>query len=173
MRLPNTIFIDSARVAEELVAAAGTLSYNASMSRMAGHEPLRSNRRVTLGSDRNFGLVFAGVFAVIALWPALRHGAPVRWWGLGICAIFLSVAVLAPRLLAPLNIVWFKFGLALHAFVSPLIMGLLFYGAVLPVSLALRLAGRDILRLRRSDEASYWIRREPPGPPQNSMGQQF
>jgi predicted membrane metal-binding protein len=140
---------------------------------MAGHETLKSSRKVELGSNRNFGLVFAGVFAVLAVWPLIRHGEAVRWWALGLSAAFLGVALLAEHLLAPLNKLWFRFGLLLHSVVAPVVMGLLFYCAVTPVALVLRLMGKDLLRLNRSDEKSYWIERAPPGPPKNSMGQQF
>jgi hypothetical protein len=140
---------------------------------MAGHETLKSNRKVELGSNRNFGLVFAGVFAVLAVWPLIRHGEAVRWWALAPAAVFVGLALYADHLLAPLNKLWFRFGLLLHSIVSPLVMGALFYGAVTPVALVLRLMGKDILRLKPSDAESYWIERTPPGPAKNSMGQQF
>jgi apolipoprotein N-acyltransferase len=140
---------------------------------MAGHETLKSNRKVELGSNRNFGLVFAGVFTILAFWPLIRHGEAVRWWALAPAAVFLGLALYADHLLAPLNKLWFRFGLLLHSVVSPLVMGGLFYGAVTPVALVLRLMGKDILRLKPSDAKSYWIERTPPGPAKNSMGQQF
>jgi len=140
---------------------------------MVGHEPLREHRRVVMGSDRSFGLVFAGIFALIACWPALRHGEAVRWWALGASLVFLGLSIFADERLAPLNRLWFKFGLALHTVIGPVVMGLLFFGAVLPVGLVLRAAGKDLLRLRPSDEISYWIRRDPPGPGPKSMSQQF
>ncbi|GLI92907.1 SxtJ family membrane protein [Methylocystis echinoides] len=140
---------------------------------MAGHETLKSNRKVELGSNRNFGLVFAGVFAVLAVWPLIRHGEAIRWWALAPAAVFLGLALYADHLLAPLNKLWFRFGLLLHSIVSPLVMGGLFYGAVTPVALVLRAMGKDILRLKQDDAKSYWIERTPPGPAKNSMGQQF
>ncbi len=140
---------------------------------MAGHETLKSNRKVELGSNKNFGLVFSGVFALLAFWPLIRHGEAIRWWALCLSAVFLGLALLADHLLAPLNKLWFRFGLLLHSVVAPLVMGLLFYGAVTPVAFVLRAMGKDILRLSRSDEKSYWIERTPPGPAKNSMGQQF
>lgn len=134
---------------------------------------LRSSRKLSVSSNRSFGLVFAGFFAAVALWPAIRHGEAVRWWALGVGAIFAGLALFRDDALAPLNRLWFRLGLALHAIMSPAIMGLLFFGAVLPIALVLRAFGKDILRLRHSDEPTYWILREPPGPPRNSMKQQF
>lgn len=140
---------------------------------MASHETLKSNRKVELGSNRNFGLVFAGVFTILAFWPLIRHGEAIRWWALAPAAVFLGLALYADHLLAPLNKLWFRFGLLLHSVVSPLVMGGLFYGAVTPVALVLRAMGKDILRLKQDDAKSYWIERTPPGPAKNSMGQQF
>lgn len=128
-------------------------------------------RKVKQGSDRNFGLLFAIVFAVIALFPFL-HSEPPRLWPLPIAAGFVGCAYIAPRLLRPLNQLWFRLGLLLHHIVNPVIMALLFYGAVVPTGLILRAFGKDLLRLRREPEIkSYWI--EKSSPPPGSMTKQF
>jgi hypothetical protein len=58
--------------------------------------------------------------------------------------------------------------------VSPIVLRLLFYVAVMPVGLLMRVPGKDPLRLRRDpDAASYWIDRMPPGPAPDSMKNQF
>jgi hypothetical protein len=67
-----------------------------------------------------------------------------------------------------------KLGVLLGKLVSPIALGILFYGVFFPVGVAMRLAGKDPLRLRRDAEAaSYWIPRRPPGPPPDSMTNQF
>ncbi len=119
---------------------------------MSNHEPIQTHAKVSMGSNRGFGLVFAGVFAVLAVWPLIRHAEPVRWWALALASVFLGLALFAEQRLAPLNRLWFKLGLAMHAIVSPIIMGLLFFGAVTPIGLILRASGKDILRLRQNDE---------------------
>lgn len=129
-----------------------------------------SAQRVKIGSERSFGLVFAGVFAIVGLFPLL-HERPLRGWALGIGAIFLILAFARPALLAPLNRLWFRFGLALGAVMTPVIMGLLFVVAVIPTALALKLFRKDPLQ-RRLDPAAatYWERRDKqPGP----MREQF
>jgi hypothetical protein len=140
---------------------------------MSSHEPLQSHRNVASGSNRTFGLSFAAVFFILAVWPWLRHGESPRLWAFVVSAVFLGLAIFAEALLAPLNRLWFKLGLALHSVVSPLIMGLLFYGAVTPMALALRALGKDILHLRRNDEKTYWCERAPTGPAAGSMKNQF
>ena len=140
---------------------------------MAANEPVVSHKKVVMGSNRSFGLVFGVFFTAVALLPAV-HGAPVRWWALAVAAAFFAAALLAPRLLTPLNRVWFALGLLLHRVVNPVIMAVMFYGAILPMALLLRALGKDLLRLKREPgAASYWIAREPPGPATGSMTKQF
>lgn len=135
---------------------------------MAAHGP-----EVRMGSERSFGLVFTAVFALIGAWPLLG-GAEPRIWALGAATAFLAVSLAMPRMLRPLNLLWFKFGLLLHKVVSPLIMGLLFFVTVTPIALIMRAAGKDPLRLKRDPGAeSYWIPRRPPGPDGGSMKNQF
>lgn len=137
------------------------------------HESFRSTDEVKVGSERAFGLVFAAVFVIVALFPLLGDGG-VRYWALGVALVFVAVAFLAPRLLRPLNIVWFRFGLLLHAIVSPLVLGILFFVTVMPTGLIMRLLGKDLLSLRRDESAqSYWIPREPRGPAPETMKNQF
>ena len=143
------------------------------MKRNEGHESFARDEEIQGSSDRQFGLVFAVVFALVAGWPLLS-GRPVRWWSLALAAVFLGLALTRPAVLAPLNRVWLRFGLLLHAVVSPIVLGLVFFTTVTPIGLALRLLGKDPLRLRFDRAAStYWIDRRPPGPSPDTMPRQF
>ena len=140
---------------------------------MATNEPVVSYRKVQIGSDRSFGLVFAGFFALVALLPLL-HGGALRWWALIVAAAFAAVAFFIPRLLHPLNRLWFALGLLLHHVVNPVVMAAMFYGAIMPMAFLVRWLGKDLLRLKHDPQAtSYWIVREPPGPASDSMRKQF
>jgi hypothetical protein len=136
-------------------------------------DPRISKDSAQPGSDRNFGFVFALVFTLISLWPLTGGHAP-RWIALIVAGIFGLVAIAAPSLLRPLNYIWFRFGLLLHKVVSPIVMGGVFFLAVVPMGAAMRFFGRDILSLkRRPDLTSYWIVRQPPGPAPETMKRQF
>jgi hypothetical protein len=140
---------------------------------VATNGPIQSHRKVTIGTERNFGIVFAVVFSIIALLP-LIYGGGVHWWALVVGAAFLILAFFAPRLLRPLNILWFKFGLLLHHIVNPIVMGALYYGGVVPMGFIVRLTGKDLLRLKFDKAAtSYWIPRDRPAPPPGGMTRQF
>ena len=137
------------------------------------HEDYTRSSKVKRGSDRAFGFVFAAVFLIVGLLPVLDGGAP-RLWSLAVAGAFLLVALVVPRVLSPLNKVWFKFGLFLHHVVNPIIMGIVFFIAVVPTGLIMRAVGKDPLHLQREPNAkSYWIMREPPGPAPESLKNQF
>ena len=141
---------------------------------MQTHETVLSFRRVTLGSNRKFGIVFSVLFATLGLWPLFRHAGPPKWSLLILSLIFLAAALLFPRLLTPLNHGWFKLGIALNRIVNPVVMGLLFFGAVVPLGWYLRKRGEDLLSLKmRPDTETYWIERQPPGPLRGSLTKQY
>jgi len=122
-------------------------------------------------SERHTGLVFAAVALTIAvLW---RHSPTVPWAALGIGAALASLALLAPALLKPLNMLWFRFGLLLHRIVNPIVMFILFALVFVPAGAVMRL-WYDPLKLRRAvDASSYWIEREADGHRTGSMTKQF
>jgi hypothetical protein len=125
------------------------------------------------GSDRTFGLVFAVFFCIVAAAPLWSHGA-VRGWALGLAGLFLVAAIASPRALAPLNRAWARLGRLLNRIVSPLALAVLYYGAVVPTGLLMRLARKDPLRLRIDRAAAtYWMERAPPGPQPESLKNQY
>lgn len=140
---------------------------------VAFHEDLTRQHDVDEASPRSFGLLFCVVFLIIGLAPLIGGGL-IRWWGVGVAVLFGVLAVFAPKFLAPLSGLWMRFGALLHSIVSPIVMAVLFVGAVLPTGLMLRVFGRDSLALKRDpSKTSYWIDRTPPGPEPESLRQQF
>jgi saxitoxin biosynthesis operon SxtJ-like protein len=137
------------------------------------HEDLAREQDVEGSSDRAFGVVFAAVFSVIAAWP-LFSGAALRWWAAGVAVAFAVIALTKPALLGGLNRQWMKLGILLGKVVGPVALGILFYFVFTPLGAILRLSGKDLLRLKRDNGSdSYWIPRRPPGPPPDSMTNQF
>ena len=140
---------------------------------MQSHEDLRRNLSGREPSDRSFGLVFGGFFALLGLWPLLR-GQPVRIWALAVSGLFLAFAWRYPMALGPANRWWMKLAHLLQRVVSPVVMGILYFVVLTPGAVIMRWCGRDALALR-PDAArdSYWNPRTPPGPPARSMENQF
>ena len=88
--------------------------------------------------------------------------------------MFLLFALALPRALSALNRGWMQLGLLLNRIVSPLAIGIVYYLALVPTALLMRVFGKLPLQLKYDPEAaSYWIARKPPGPDPQTMNDQF
>ena len=76
-----------------------------------------------------------------------------------IAIIFLILGLLNSKILNPLNKIWFKFGILLGSFVSPIVMGIVFFVIVTPTSLTMRVLGKNLLNLKKDNKKTYWIER--------------
>ena len=129
--------------------------------------------QIALPSDRSFGVTFTVVFALIGGWLVWK-GSDYAVVSFGLAAAFLLAALALPKVLHPLNAAWMRFGYLLNLVVSPIVMGVIFFGLITPIAAVMRLSGRDVLRRKFDPRTeSYWIRRDPPGPVGSSFPQQF
>ena len=124
---------------------------------------------IKISSNRSFGIVFFIVFLLIALYPLLK-GNDLRIWSLVISFIFLILGLINSKILTPLNRLWFKFGLLLGKFISPLIMGIIFFIVVTPIGIIMRLLKKDLLNLKYNKKETYWINKSGP---KSKMKNQF
>ncbi|MBF0447575.1 MAG: hypothetical protein HQL67_05180 [Magnetococcales bacterium] len=135
---------------------------------------IKTTEHIGTSSDRSFGFVFTVVFLLISAWPVYDRGEAPHLWAGGIALVFFLLSLLQPRLLAPLNRLWTRFGLLLNRITSPIILGLFFFVVLFPIALIMRLFGKRPLELAfDKDRASYWIEKEPAGPEPESMKHQF
>ncbi len=128
-----------------------------------------NENKIKIGSNRSFGIVFFIVFLIISLFPLLK-GNDIRIWSLLVSLIFLVLGLINSNILSPLNKLWFKFGLLLGNFISPIVMGLVFFLVVTPTGLFMRLIGKDLLNLNKKNVKSYWIDKTGP---KSKMKNQF
>ena len=135
------------------------------------HETLASFRKVSVSSNRKFGLTVGAILCAMSLLPLLHHG-PVRVWLLALGAFVFLAGAAVPAVLTPANQLWFRFGLLLGRITNPIVMGVLFFAVMVPIGWILRWRGHDLLRLKRDpNAASYWIHRDPDATP--SLQKQF
>jgi len=114
---------------------------------------------IKIGSNRSFGVVFFVVFLLIGLWPILK-GNEIRIWSIVISLIFLILGILNSKILTPFNKVWFRFGIFLGNFISPVIMGIVFFLVVTPTGLIMKLFRKDLINLRKNNSSTYWIEKK-------------
>ena len=111
-------------------------------------------------SNKSFGILFFLVFFVFGLWPLTREMSP-NIYLIIISVIFLILGLLNSKLLSPLNEIWIKFGEILGKIIAPLIMALVYFLILTPISLLVRAFGKDLLGLKYlKQQNSYWIKRK-------------
>ena len=90
-----------------------------------------------LPSNRSFGWTFTGFFALVAFFQP---------WLLALAALTAIVTLARTHWLAPFNRAWMKLAEVLHRVVSPVVLGLIFFGLFTPVALVMRACGRDAVQ---------------------------
>jgi hypothetical protein len=115
---------------------------------------------IEVPSNRKFGFFFTSVFLIVAAY--FFYIDSLYWskifFGIGIS--FFVVTVTKPDILFPLNKMWMKFGILLGIIISPIVMGIIFFGIFAPIAILMRLFGRDELRLRFKKNKGHWISRD-------------
>tara|TARA_B110001452_G_C15051627_1_gene367230 strand:- start:208 stop:588 length:381 start_codon:yes stop_codon:yes gene_type:complete len=111
-------------------------------------------------SNRSFGLLFFIVFLVIGLWP-LTSGESVYIFLIIISLFFLILSLINSKVLSPLNKTWVKFGEILGIIIAPIVMALVYFTVLTPISLIVRILGKDLLGLKLfKKQDTYWIKRK-------------
>ena len=111
-------------------------------------------------SNRSFGVLFFVVFLALAFWPMLNNGAP-NYYLILLSLIFLILGLVNSKILSPLNKGWIKFGEILGKIIAPIVMAMVYFLILTPISLFVRLFGKDLIGMKFSNNIkSYWIKRK-------------
>jgi hypothetical protein len=124
-------------------------------------------------SNKKFGYSFCSLILILSFFYYVESDFVTSAVLFLISILLVIVTFFYSHLLSPLNIVWYKLGLLLGTIVSPVILGIIFFAFITPVSLITRFFGRDTLFVKRSKTKTYWIKREPEGPQSESYKNQF
>ena len=111
-------------------------------------------------SNRSFGILFFLVFLGFGLWPLTKEMSP-NIYLIIISVIFLILGLLNSKLLSPLNNLWIKFGEILGKVIAPIVMAVVYFLILTPISLLVRLFGKDLIEMKFNNNVkSYWIKRK-------------
>ena len=126
-------------------------------------------KEFNLPTNKNFGLVFSLVFVIISLWPLISQNE-IRYWALILSVIFLMLGLLNSTILLPLNKMWIRFGIFLGNIISPIMMAIIYFFVVTPTGFVLRALKKDVLRIKKNNKETYWVKKEDP---KSNMENQF
>ena len=109
---------------------------------------------------RKFGLTVGIVLLLIAFFLIWKH-KPSQFYFLSIGALLILSGLLFPLILFPLNKVWMTLAILLGWLMTRVILSVLFYLVITPISLIARISGKHFLDLKiDKTRASYWEKRK-------------
>ena len=126
-------------------------------------------KKIKVSSNKSFGIVFSIFFLLVSIYLLLNNDS-IYYWSLLVSFIFLVLGLMNSKILSPLNLLWFKFGILLGKIVSPVVMGIIFFLVVTPISIILKIFGKDVLNLKFNNNKTYWIVKDGP---KSNMKKQF
>ena len=117
---------------------------------------------IELPSNKKFGFFFTFIFGLAALYFYVNASVSWAYSMAFFSVVFLFVTLVKADVLLPLNKLWMRFGLLLGMIVSPIVLGVIFFGMFTPIAVLMRMSGRDELRLKFNNKTSHWISRNAP-----------
>ena len=109
-----------------------------------------------LPSNRKFGIFFTFIFLIFSFYFFWKDLPQVSVLSFILAILFALTTLIKDNLLSPINILWMRFGFLLGSIISPIVLGIFFFIIFTPLGILLRFLGRDELRLKLSNRASFW-----------------
>lgn len=112
---------------------------------------------------REFGAVFALILLIIAGVKLYNHSQTLTpYYCMAGAAIFLILGYGFPSVLKPIWQGWMKFAMALGLVMTTVIVGIAWFGMLVPIALLLKLFGKQSMDLSfRIPVTTYWEERDP------------
>jgi len=104
------------------------------------------------------------------MWWRGKHGAVPYVGGLG--AALILAGLLAPTALSPVNRAWMGLAHLLSKVTTPIFMGLVYFVVLTPISLGMRLMGKNPL-VHKEQGSGFWFDRGSERPEPARMERQF
>ena len=109
--------------------------------------------------NKQFGYLFFFILICISIFNFFNSNK-INYILIFLSLIFLIITIFKPILFDGISNIWIKFGELLGVFISPIVMALIFFLFLTPLSFIVRLIGKDLLNTKFSKQKSYWIKRE-------------
>ena len=122
---------------------------------------------------RKFGITVGSVLVVLAIvFYFLDRSYFIYFGAAGLVLIIMGF--ISPVILKPLNKVWMGLAIVLSWLSSRIILIVVFYLVLTPISLIAKISGKKFLDLKyNSEKDSYWIKREIIKPDRSSYEKQY
>lgn len=114
------------------------------------------NNKIKMISNRKFGIFFTIIFIFLSIF-FFRNHIYISVLFIILSIIFCLTAIFIPKYLYFLNYTWLQFSIYIGKLINPLVLGALYFILIFPVSVVLKLFGRDELLLNRKAKKTMWV----------------
>ena len=137
------------------------------------NKKLLMTNRYPLPSNKKIGIFFFIILTILSVVLFIYDYTLISVITLTTGLISLTLSYLKPDLLLPVNKAWMTLGYLLGYIVSPIVIGSIFFVIFTPISIFLKIIGRDELKLLNKNSDSYWRKRQLNKDSQTSFKNQF
>ena len=111
-------------------------------------------------NNRSFGILFFIVFLILGLYPTLKGNSP-NIYLISISIPFIILGIINSKILTPLSNAWIKLGEILGIIIAPIVMAIIYFFILTPISIVVRIFGKDLLSIKFNKQVNtYWINRK-------------
>lgn len=111
-------------------------------------------------SNKSFGYMLSAIFLVISFYFFSKDNN-IYFLLLLIALLNLIITLFVPKIYTKPTYYWYKFAMLLHAIISPVIMLLVYFFAILIIGLLMKAFRKDpLLKKNDPNASSYWIKRK-------------
>jgi hypothetical protein len=114
--------------------------------------------RLTPAEGRKFGLTVGAAFAVLGAITWWREHPILMYAFGGLASALVLAGLLVPGRMGPVYRAWMGLAHAISRVTTPIFMGVVFFGVIMPAGLLMRLLGRNPIKHSPVNQ-SYWAAR--------------
>lgn len=117
---------------------------------------ISDNKKNLLPSNRKFGILFSIIFIIFAFYFFLQELYFYSSIAFFLCTLLIIIIFVNDNILLPFNKLWMKFGMLIGKVVNPIIIGFIFFILFVPLSLIMKVLGRDEMKIKNTKKQTYW-----------------
>ena len=114
------------------------------------------SHHIKLPSNNKFGFFITIIFGLLSIYLFVNEFIVYSVTAIFLSVILLTITIVNSKLLLPLNKAWMTLGFLLSKVANPILMGAIFFGIFTPISLFMKVIGRDELHIIFSSKKSFW-----------------
>ena len=127
----------------------------------------------SLSENTRFGILFSIIFAIVSLYFLYLNEYLFFISFLFISILILILGIYKPNLLSFFSNSWLLIGKIMGYLISPLILGIMFFFIITPISIFFKIIKRDELKIKNTKALSNWLPRQNKKIEKDSFKDQF